>query len=205
MFTHLIDILANFITATIGHLGYVGTYILMLLTSCGIPIPSEITMPFSGFAVARGEMVLWGIIAAGVLGDTSGALLAYWIGHRGGRPLVEKFGKYILLSKHDLNLADKWFTNYGSLTTLIGRFLPIIRTYISFPAGIAKMNLKKFTAFTIIGSIPYVSLLAYLGMKLGENWESIRERMKSFDTAIGIIIIILIILYVWRHIKNSRC
>lgn len=204
MVTHIIDFLAVFITNTIGVLGYAGTYILMLLTSCGIPIPSEISMPFSGFAVAQGSLTLVGIIIAGVLGDVSGAMLAYWIGFKGGRPLVEKYGKYILLSNHDLDIADKWFTHYGAAATFFGRVLPIIRTYISFPAGISKMSFKKFVAFSVIGSIPYVTALAYAGMKLGENWSVIREKMKSFDTAIGVVVIILLILYIWRHIKHSK-
>ena len=139
-----------------------------------------------------------------MLGDLSGASLAYWIGFRGGRPLVEKYGKYILLSKHDLNLADKWFTNYGPLATFFGRILPIIRTYISFPAGISKMNYKKFLAFSALGSLPYVTALGYAGMKLGENWDSVRSAMQRFDKAIGVVLIILIVLYIWRHIKHSK-
>ena len=204
MFTNIIDFLAKTIIAVIGFTGYMGIFTLMFLESCGVPIPSEIIMPFSGFLVASGKLSFWLIVIAGTLGNLVGSLLAYWIGIRGGRPLIEKYGKYILISKHDLNLADKWFKKYGELTVFFGRFLPIIRTYISFPAGISKMNIKKFSIYTALGAFPWCVLFAWLGVKMGNNWELIREKLHKFDLLIGTIIILAIILYIWRHLKHRK-
>lgn len=200
----IIDFLAKIVTSTIGATGYFGVLFLMTLESCGVPMPSEVILPFSGFLVADGKLLLWAIILFGTLGDTLGSILAYWIGRKGGRPLIEKYGKYILISKHDLNLADKWFKKYGDWTVFFGRFLPIIRTYISFPAGISKMDPKKFITFTFLGALPWCGLLAWLGVKMGGNWEMIRSKLHSFDTSIAIVLIILIVLYIWRHIKLAN-
>jgi len=204
MVTTIIDFLVSLITQIIGSVGYFGTFFLMVLTACGIPFPSEVTMPFSGFAVAEGKLIFFWVVTAGVSGDLVGALLAYWIGFRGGRPLVEKYGKYILLSKHDLDMADKWFKNYGSITTFFGRMIPILRTYISFPAGISKMDVKKFALYTVLGAIPWLTFLTYMGVIMGENWERIREYLRSVDLAVGIFIVLFLAWYVWRHIKHSK-
>lgn len=204
MFTSILNFLALIVTSVVGFLGYGGIFFLMMLESCGIPMPSEVIMPFSGFLVVDGKMMLWAIILAGTLGDLAGACLAYWIGSRGGRPLIEKYGKYILISKHDLNLADKWFTKYGELTVFFGRLLPVIRTYISFPAGIAKMDFRKFVTFTVLGALPWTALFAWLGVKMGANWSLIREKLHSFDLSMGILLIILIVLYIWRHLNNLK-
>ena len=201
MVTTIIDLLAQFVVATIDKVGYFGIFFLMALESCGIPMPSEVIMPFSGFVVAEGKMLFWTIVIVGALGNLVGSWIAYWIGYKGGRPLVEKYGKAVLLSSHDLDLADRWFKKYGQLTVFFGRILPVVRTYISFPAGIAKMNFKKFITFTFLGALPWCALLAWLGVKMGDNWELIRTKMHSFDTAMAIVIIILIILYIWRHLK----
>lgn len=204
MVTDLINILANFVVNTIGVLGYPGIFLLMLVESCGIPMPSEVIMPFSGFLVADGRMLFWVIVAAGTLGNLAGSLLAYWIGDYGGRPLIERYGKYILLSKHDLDLAERWFKKYGSAAVFFGRLLPIIRTYISFPAGIAKMDIRKFSIYTVLGALPWTALFAWLGVKMGANWELIREKLHRFDTLMGILVILFIVWFVWRHIKNSK-
>lgn len=204
MITTLIDILANFTTSTIGFMGYFGIFLLMLAESCGIPMPSEVIMPFSGFLVADGRMTLLMITIVGTLGNLSGSLLAYWISYKGGRPLIEKYGKYILISKHDLNLADKWFKKYGDWTVFFGRLLPVIRTYISFPAGISKMNVKKFAFFTTLGALPWTYLFGWLGVKMGANWESIRLKLHNFDMAIFIAVIALIALYIARHLKQRK-
>ena len=204
MITDIINFLANIIIKTIGFGGYGGIFLLMLLESCGIPIPSEIIMPFSGFLVAMGKMKFLLVAIIGAFGNLTGSLLAYWIGFKGGRPLIEKYGKYILISKHDLNLADKWFAKFGDLTVFFGRLLPIVRTYISFPAGISKMNLKKFSFYTFIGALSWCALFAWLGIKMGNNWDLIREKFHNFDLLIGILIILALILYIYRHIKNHR-
>ena len=204
MITSVIDILAQFVISTIDHIGYIGVFLLMAVESCGIPMPSEVIMPFSGFLVADGKMLFWIVVAAGTLGNLVGSLVAYWIGYKGGRPLIEKYGRYILISKHDLDMADRWFKKYGDWSVYFGRLLPIIRTYISFPAGIAKMDVKRFAIFTTLGALPWTALFAWLGVMMGDNWELIREKLHKFDLAIGIAIIILIALYIWRHVRNSK-
>lgn len=204
MITDLIDVLAQFVVHTIDILGYPGIFLLMLVESCGIPMPSEVIMPFSGFLVADGKMTLWAITVAGTIGNLVGSLLAYWIAYRGGRPLIEKYGKYILISKHDLDLADRWFKKYGDWTVFFGRLLPVVRTYISFPAGVAKMDVKRFSIFTTLGALPWTLLFGWLGVKMGANWEAIRTKLHNFDMAILVLVIVCIVLYVWRHIKHTK-
>ncbi|MFA6254947.1 MAG: DedA family protein [Patescibacteria group bacterium] len=204
MVTTIIDILASIVTATINLIGYPGIFFLMLVESCGIPMPSEVIMPFSGFLVAAGKLNFWAVVLVGTIGNLVGSLLAYLIGFKGGRPLIEKYGKYLLISKHDLDLADYWFSHYGQLTVFFGRLLPVVRTYISFPAGIAKMDLKKFSFYTFIGAFPWCVLFAWLGVKMGDNWELIRQKLHNFDLAILILVILAIALYIWRHIRLSR-
>jgi len=204
MITTLIDILAECVTKTIDYLGYGGIFGLMMLESCGIPMPSEVIMPFSGFLAADGKMLFWLIVLAGTLGNLVGSWLAYWIGIKGGRPLIEKYGKYILISKHDLDLADRWFNKYGDWAVFFGRLLPVVRTYISFPAGIAEMNFKRFTIFTFLGALPWTALFAWFGVKMGSNWELIREKLHNFDMAMLIVVILLVGLYIFRHIHLSK-
>lgn len=204
MITNLINLLVQAVVAIIGYLGYSGVFILMFLESCGVPFPSEATMPFSGFLVADGRMNFWLIVLMGTLGNVLGSLLAYYIGLKGGRPLIEKYGKYILISRHDLDLADKWFTTKGELTVFFGRLLPVVRTYISFPAGIAKMNLKKFTLYTTLGVLPWSILFTWLGVKMGNHWELIREKLHNFDVAMALALIALVGWYIWRHLKHRR-
>jgi len=204
MATQLIDILAQFVINTIDQIGYVGVFVLMALESCGVPVPSEVIMPFSGFVVFSGQMMFWVVVLIGALGNLVGSWIAYWIGYRGGRPLIEKYGKYILISHHDLDLADRWFKKHGEWAVFIGRLLPIVRTYISFPAGIAEMNFKKFSYFTFGGAFIWSALFAWLGVKMGGNWSSIRETLHNFDLLIAVLIILFIGLYIWRHIRLSR-
>ena len=202
MFTIIIDILANFVIRTIDVLGYPGVFFLMLIESAGIPMPSEIIMPFSGFLVAEGKMNFWAVSFVGALANLAGSLIAYWIGLKGGRALIEKYGKYILISKKDLDLADRWFVKFGSATAFFGRLLPIVRTYISFPAGVAKMDIKRFSLYTFAGALPWSMLFTWLGVKMGSNWEQIREKLHNFDLSIFILLVIGIVWYVWRHFKH---
>lgn len=204
MVTTIIDFLAAIVVAIITKVGYFGVFVLMMLESCGIPMPSEVIMPFSGFVVVQGKMLFWLIVVFGTLGNLVGSWLAYWIGYRGGRPLVEKYGKYIFISHHDLDLADKWFARYGESIVFFSRLLPIVRTYISFPAGISKMDFKRFTYYTFAGAFLWTTLFAYLGVKMGSNWELIRQKLHNFDLSIGIVIVVLLALYIYRHVKNSK-
>ncbi len=203
MITYIIDILAQFVVGIIGFLGYPGIFFLMLFESCGIPAPSEVIMPFSGFLVAMGKMNFWLVVLAGTFGNLTGSLLAYYIGAKGGRPLIEKYGRYILISQRDLDVAEKWFTKRGSPAVFFGRLLPIIRTYISFPAGIARMDVKKFSFYTFVGAFPWCVLFAGLGVKMGSNWNLIREKLHNFDLAIAVLVIIAAGFYVWRHLKQK--
>lgn len=204
MITNLIDLLAHLVIYIIGLIGYGGIFLLMLVESCGIPMPSEVIMPFSGFLVAMGKLNFWLVVLIGTLGNLCGSILAYWIGSKGGRVLIEKYGKYILISHHDLNLADKWFAKYGDWTVFFGRLLPVIRTYISFPAGIAKMNFKMFSFFTFLGALPWCVLFTWLGVKMGNNWEIIQKTLHNFDLLMLILVIVAVVWYIWRHLKIRR-
>ena len=204
MISTVIDFLVAFVVATIDRLGYAGVFALMALESCGIPIPSEAIMPFSGFLVAEGTMNLWLLTLVGALGNLAGSLVAYEIGRRGGRPLIEKWGRYLLISRHDLDLADRWFSRFGNATVFFGRLLPVVRTYISFPAGVAKMNLARFSLYTLLGALPWTLLFAWLGVQAGSHWPEIRERLHNFDLAIALLIIAVVGWWIWRHIKQRR-
>jgi membrane protein DedA with SNARE-associated domain len=204
MIVNLINFLIQIIITTINRVGYVGIFLLMSAESCGIPMPSEVIMPFSGFLVSSGKFMFWQVVIAGTLGNLFGSLLGYFIGLKGGRVIIEKYGKYILISRHDLNMADKWFAGHGELTVLIGRLLPVVRTYISFPAGIAKMNLKKFIVYTSLGAFPWAILFAWLGVKMGNHWNLIQKTLHDFDLVIAALILVFIMLYILRHLKLSK-
>ena len=207
MIAKIISILSGFIIATISALGYWGIVLLMAIESACIPLPSEIIMPFSGYLVSRGEMNLWLVAIAGAFGCVVGSIAAYYVGMYGGRPFIEKYGRYVLVSRHDLDLADRWFAKYGEAIVFISRLLPAVRTFIAFPAGVARMNMTRFIVYTFAGSLPWCLGLAYVGQKLGEQWDK-DERLKSwfhrFDFVIGIVGVLLVAWWIWRHIKHSR-
>jgi membrane protein DedA with SNARE-associated domain len=202
MITALISWLASIVVGVISFTGYTGLFFLMFLESCGIPAPSEVIMPFAGFLVFSGRFSFWLVVLIGALGNLFGSLLAYWIGYAGGRPLIEKFGKYIFISHQDLDKAHNWFVNYGELTVFLGRLLPVVRTYISFPAGIAKMDLKKFSFYTFIGALPWCWLFAWLGVKMGANWEMIREKLHYFDLSIAVLVVIFVVWFFGHHARR---
>src|SRR3954463_1749678 len=207
MIAKLIEFLSGIIVAVIAALGYWGVGLLMAIESACIPLPSEIIMPFSGYLVSRGEMNIWGVGVAGAFGCVVGSLVAYWVVMYGGRPLIEKYGRYILLSRHDLDLADRWFARYGEVIVFASRLLPVVRTFIAFPAGVARMNMTRFTAYTFLGSLPWCLGLAYVGQVLGEQWdknETLKTWFHRFDFLIGAIILLGAIWWVRRHFKHSR-
>ena len=204
MVEKLISVLAGFIIGTISHLGYGGIVLLMAIESACIPLPSEIIMPFSGYLVSTGEMSLWLVGLAGAIGCVLGSIVAYYAGAWGGRPFIEKYGKYILISHHDLNLADRWFQRHGDITIFVGRLLPVIRTFIAFPAGIARMNLWRFNLYTFVGSYLWSLGLAWIGMKLGEHWNTLGVYFHRFDAVIGIVLLAGVIWYVRRHLQHMR-
>src|ERR671928_569158 len=192
MVAKIIGILSSFIVATISKLGYTGIILLMAIESACIPLPSEIIMPFSGYLVSRHELNLWWVGIAGAVGCVLGSLVAYWVGMYGGRPMIEKYGRYILLSRHDLDLADRWFARYGEAIVFFSRLLPVVRTFIAFPAGVARMNMTRFTVYTFLGSLPWCIGLAYVGQLLGEQWdknETLKTWFHRFDFLIGAVLL----------------
>ena len=206
MVARIIEILSGLIVSTISALGYPGIVLLMGIESACIPLPSEIIMPFAGYLVYTGRFNLWAVSVAGAAGCVVGSIVAYWIGMYGGRPFIEKYGRYILISRHDLDLADRWFSRYGELIVFASRLLPVIRTFIAFPAGVAKMNMTRFVVYTFIGSFPWCLGLAYVGKILGEQWDkndTLKTWFHNFDFVIGIIGILTAVWWVWRHLKTA--
>jgi membrane protein DedA with SNARE-associated domain len=186
-------------------LSWFGVVIMMAIESACIPLPSEVIMPLAGQYLVTSGSNWVGILEAGffgALGCTIGSIIAYWVGALGGRPLVEKYGKYVLINKHHLHTADRWFAKYGEATAFFSRLVPIVRTFISFPAGVARMNFGKFVLFTFLGSFPWSAALAWAGAV----WQprAIREALRPFDIPIAIIIVLLIAWFVFRNLRNRR-
>lgn len=204
MLEKIIAVLATWIMGVISTMGYGGIVLLMAIESACIPLPSEIIMPFAGFLVSQGEMTLFGIAMAGAIGCVVGSIPAYYLGMYGGRPLVEKYGKYVLISHRDLDMGDRWFATHGEIIIFIARLLPAVRTFIAFPAGVARMNMTKFTVYTFVGSFIWCWALGYVGMKMGENWESLKVYFHEFHYVIAAMGFIFVVWYLRRHFKNER-
>jgi len=203
----LLGVLAAFAIAVISAGGYSGVILLMAIESACIPLPSEIIMPFAGYLVSTGELDLYLAATAGAIGCNLGSIVAYEVGKRGGRPLAEKYGRYLLIGPGELDMADRFFARWGSLAILIGRMLPVIRTFIAFPAGVARMRLVPFHVYTFVGSWPFCLLLAWIGMKLGTAWNT-DPRLRAFfhraDLAIGLVLVAAVGLYVWHRVRGLR-
>ena len=212
MLAHLTDTLITFITNLYMTLGLAGIVVAMALESCCIPLPSEIVMPLAGVMFVEGKLLagvnLWpGLVLlalAGAIGCLIGSIAAYGIGYAGGRPLMLKYGRYVLISKHDADMADRFFQKWGGATAFFSRLMPIVRTYISLPAGITKMPLIKFSIYTFLGSFLWCFLLAYVGTVVGNNLSVLTPIFRSFEVVIIIALVILLALYIWRHIRNDR-
>lgn len=189
----VVSLLADLIIDMILISNYYGITALMTLESACIPVPSEVVMPFSGYLSLSSELSFPLVVISGTIGNLLGSLIAYLIGLHGGRPLIEKYGRYVLLSKEDLDRAETWFKRYGDVTILVSRMLPVIRTVISLPAGIGRMNLLKFSIYTLIGSIPWNLALTYLGLKLGENWIYIERLFDKLDLTFALAVLLLTI------------
>jgi membrane protein DedA with SNARE-associated domain len=191
-----------------GFMQWPGVMFLMAIESACIPFPSELIMPLAGWMLINEPgLSAWFVFVAGLVGavgNTIGSVVAYYVGTWAGRPFLNKYGKYVLISQHDLDTADLWFTKRGSLAVFIGRLLPLVRTFISLPAGIARMNIWKFLVYTFTGSFIWGTGLAYGGYLLGEHWEELRSTMRPFDPVILAIVVILLGLYIYRHIKHLR-
>ncbi len=207
MLETIVASLAGLITATISAIGYPGILILMAIESACIPLPSEIIMPFAGYLVSTGRFNLVLVATFGALGCNVGSTIAHAIGMYGGRPLLEKWGAYVLMSPRDLDLAERFFARYGSITVFVARLLPVIRTFIALPAGMARMPQLPFQLYTFAGSWPWCFALAYVGMKLGERWESdprLRELMHRADAVIVAALVAGLAWWVWRHWRSRR-
>ena len=206
MLEAILQPLIDLVTVTIGDYGLFAVFGLMLLESMGILIPSEAISPFAGYLVSEGRMTLFAAVAAGVLGNVVGSWIAYFTGLWGGRELWLHYGRYVGVRRHHLKVAEKWFDKYGEFTVFISRCLPVVRTFISFPAGTARMNFAKFTFYTFLGCVPWVFTLTYLGYLLGENWGEIGSYLHYLDYAIALAFIVgaAYLFLRWRSSRASR-
>jgi membrane protein DedA with SNARE-associated domain len=195
--------LIEFVTATIGGHGVPAIFVLMLLESMGILIPSEAISPFAGYLVSEGQIGFVAAVIAGVLGNLVGSCVAYAIGLKGGRELWFRYGKYVGVRAHHLEVAEKWFERYGELTVFVSRCLPVVRTFISFPAGTARMNFAKFVLYTLLGCVPWVFALTYLGYTLGKNWETIGNYLHYLDYAVAVALVGGAVYVLWRWRRSA--
>jgi membrane protein DedA with SNARE-associated domain len=205
MLAFIDQIVIPFLNTLYGALGYAGVFLAMTIESAMIPLPSELILPFAGFLVSDPTQLepitgqpwsFWIVVVVATAGNTAGSLIAYAIGAWGGRPFLERYGRYILIRPHEIELADRFFARWGAQTVFIGRLLPIVRTFISFPAGVARMPLGKFVLYSTLGALPWSILLAYAGVILGENWVDIRHALQPFDLAIAIAVVLAVL--AWR-------
>jgi membrane protein DedA with SNARE-associated domain len=210
----IIALLVEFVTHVIDAGGYAGIVVLMGIESACIPLPSEIILPFAGYLVFLGRFgggdswmgVLW-VATAGAVGCNLGSAVAYWIGAKGGRPLVERYGKWVLMSHRDLDWMTEFFSRYGSITVLVARLLPVVRTFIAFPAGIAKMSQTRFHIYTFVGSWPWCFALAYAGMRLGEAWHTdprFYAMFHRFHLGVELVLVAGFVWFLWAHVKRAR-
>lgn len=200
----ILNALTIFVTHVISTSGYFGIAGLMALESSAVPLPSEVIMPFAGYLVSTGRFTLLGISLAGAVGSAVGSAVLYAVGYYGGRPLLEKYGRYILIRHKDIDHADHFFQKYGNASNFIGRILPVVRTFISFPAGVAEVNFKKFIFYSFIGSFIWSMFLGYIGLKLGQNWEHLKVYFHRLDYVIVGLLLLAVTWYVRRHIKGQK-
>jgi membrane protein DedA with SNARE-associated domain len=204
----MIELIGSWIIHFISTLGYAGVFILMTMESALIPIPSEVTMPFSGSLIASGQFNFWILVIVGTIGNLTGSLLAYWLGAWGEeavvRGLIVKYGKYILVSEHEYDRSERWFRNHGELMVFTSRVLPVLRTFISLPAGVAKMNLTKFILYTTVGSFIWTFVLTNIGVMLGANWKSLEVYFRKFDVVIVVACVAVVAWYIWHKLKHIK-
>jgi len=207
LITQIIEKLAVFTTGVISAMGYGGVVLLMAIESACIPLPSEIIMPFAGYLVYTGQFSLHGAALAGAIGCVAGSIPAYWLGQYGGRPIIERYGKYVLLSRKELDFADRLFARHGPWVVLAARLLPVVRRFIAFPAGVARMNMTRFVLYTFVGSYPWCYGLAWVGMKLGAAWNTdprLKAAFHRFDLAIGLVLAAGVAWFVWHKLKGAK-
>ena len=204
MINDIIVAVVTWIESVITQMGPWGVALLMAIESCNIPLPSEAILPFAGYLVTKGTFSIHTAAFFGALGCVLGSIPSYYLGYFGGRKFVEKYGKYFLISKHDLEVADKWVDKYGDWSFFICRMLPVVRTFISLPAGILKARKRTFFLFTFVGSLIWSYLLVWVGVKLGENTEALKHIWHKFDVVIILACLILAGVYIWHHVKNLK-
>ncbi len=193
--------------------GYLGVALWVAIESVIIPIPSELVLPFAGFLVGDGTAIepltgqpwsYWLVVLAGTLGATAGALIAYAIGAWGGRPIIERWGRYLGISKTDIDRAESFFARYGEAASFFGRMIPVIRSLVSFAAGVSRMPVGKFTLFSFLGSLPFTALLVFAGLQLGANWETVGGVLKRFEYAVVAVLVIVVLAWIWFRIVKPR-
>jgi membrane protein DedA with SNARE-associated domain len=206
MIETILAAVSTWIVHVIDAAGYAGIVALMAIESACIPLPSEIIMPFSGYLVSVGRFSLVGAATMGALGCNVGSTVAYYIAAYGGRAVVERWGPYILIRRSDLDRADRFFSRHGAATVFFGRLLPVVRTYIAFPAGLARMPMLKFQVYTFLGSWPWCLGLAWAGMVLGERWNSdptLHRVFHRFDLAISLVLALGLAWFIWSHLRSG--
>jgi membrane protein DedA with SNARE-associated domain len=191
------ELLSDHITQFISSIGYAGVFILMTLESAAVPVPSEVVMPFAGYLAYQGVFNLFLITIVGAVGCTAGSVISYYVGRNGGRPFIEKYGQYLFIKSSHMELAETWFNKYGDRAVFFSRLLPVVRTFISLPAGLGKYDLKKLVMFSFIGSLPWCFALAYVGFSLGPLWKNIIGFFNELDILV-IAAIIMVVLYYWK-------
>ncbi len=206
MLAFIDQIVIPFLSSLYGAFGYVGVFIAMTIESAMIPLPSELILPFAGFLVSDPTKIepltgqpwsFWIVVVVATLGNTTGSLIAYAIGAYGGRPFLDRYGKYLLIREHELEAGEAFFRRWGAPTVFVGRLLPVVRTFISFPAGVVRMPIRTFVIYSTAGALIWSAILTYAGVLLGENWQAIRHALQPFDTAILIGVVALVVLFVW--------
>jgi len=196
--------IGSFALSTISTFGYGGIFFLMMLESMVVPVPSELVMPFAGFLIEKGSFTFLFVIVASTLGSIVGSLIFYYIGKTGGHSLVETYGKYVLIDHEDVKKTEEWFNKRGELTIFFGRLIPVVRHLISLIAGIGKMNVKKFTLYTVIGAGLWNTILAYLGFILGQHWNEVNQYSDQISIVIVVLLIVLVLYFAYRHIKKRK-
>lgn len=199
-----LDSIKDLIVEGVGSWGYLGIFLLMVLESACIPIPSEVTMPVGGLLAAEGRLSFFWVGMIGAAANVAGSWLAYGAGAAGARPFLERHGRWVLIRPHDLERADRWFERYGNKAVFFSRLLPVVRTFISLPAGVARMPFLRFSVLTFIGCLPWSFALAWAGFVLGENWERLLPYMEPFSYAIAAVIAAVIVVWVVRRYRRSR-
>ncbi len=194
------EFIVTFATAIIEKTGYAGVFLLMVLESMVAPVPSEAVMPFAGFLLFQTKFTLWGVLLASTVGSLVGSLISYWIGAKGGRVIVERYGKYLLLNTHHLDATERFFARYGNRAVFVSRFIPVVRHLISIPAGVGKMPLGKFCAYTVAGAALWNGFLLWIGYRLGEHWETVRTYSETIDIIVVTAIILVCLFFVYKRL-----